>query len=389
MSQKEKLFSCDFIGCNKSFEYKSKLIRHSNVHTEEKLFSCEIKNCDIKFKDKTSLKRHLLTHSSNKNFKCIVENCKAQFKHKNNLSQHLKEYHCNEKKFVCTIDKCNSKFKTKSNLKKHINNLHLNIEPIKCSFLDCAYTSKTIGNLKRHIKQIHNEEKIFACNFSDCEFKCKDSYSLKRHIQSHSEDRPFICNFENCNYKSKQKDSLKKHVKSVHSNTKNKPQKKSENKTSNFFNELNLTYIREFTIKFPLKKSCRIDFFMVINDIIFLIENDERQHRKNLICDEIERMLNANKYLTNDYKNKKRIFIRYNPDLFYIGKRKVFKKNLSEKERILKISELIKSLVNIKDSLPDLSCYYCFYDVNEQGIPIIFENQNFDIEFKKICNCIY
>ena len=100
-------------------------------------------------------------------------------------------------------------------------------------------------------------------------------------------------------------------------------------------------------------------------------------------------MLKANKHLDKQYDSLKRVFIRYNPDTFYIGKKRILKKQLSEQDRVKRVFDLINNIANQKDSLPELSCYYCFYDVNDQGQPKIFENPEFDNDFKNSCSCIY
>lgn len=322
-----------------------------------------------------------------KPFKCTFKGCDKHFKTKGNLWTHLK-IHSNDRPFKCNFEECKYSTKNKSNLKHHITQIHSVERPFKCAFEKCTYSTKKQGSLKIHIKQVHTNERPFKCTFENCEFSFKSQSNLLAHLKIHSENRSFKCKFKECTYSAKRQVYLNKHINKVHSENKDKRQKKSEKQTTNLLSEYEISFERELLIKFCNKKFCRIDFSLIINDVHFLIENDEKQHKYNQLSDEIDRMFNAHKSLKKQHEGRKRVFIRYNPDTYYIDKKRITNKTLTPEERIKKLIDLIHDISSRKEELSELSCYYCFYDVDSQGKLKIFENPEFVDRFKPDCKCI-
>lgn len=52
----QRKFICDWIGCDKSFDYKHALNRHMRVHTGEKPFKCRF--CNYRCAQQTYIKDH-------------------------------------------------------------------------------------------------------------------------------------------------------------------------------------------------------------------------------------------------------------------------------------------------------------------------------------------
>ena len=74
---KTKSYNCDV--CDKSWAYKSELIRHMQVHSGKKDFQYYV--CGKYFARNTNLKKHLIIHTFNaKQFKCDV--CDKHFTQK-------------------------------------------------------------------------------------------------------------------------------------------------------------------------------------------------------------------------------------------------------------------------------------------------------------------
>ena len=97
----DKLFVCDFPGCEKKFKTKFSLCRHNLVHSQEKNYTCEF--CGKKFALLQYLKEHTNTHTSEKPYVCGVAGCQERFSQTGKLSLHrrthpeysLKKYHSN------------------------------------------------------------------------------------------------------------------------------------------------------------------------------------------------------------------------------------------------------------------------------------------------------
>jgi hypothetical protein len=73
------------------------------------------------------------------------------------------------------------------------------------------------------------------------------------------------------------------------------------------------------------------------------------------------------------------IWIRINPDSFKIDDTKI---NMSKKEKIEKVVNLINYLSNIKDTAP-LMIYYCFYNIINNK-PEILKDEKYPEELKQV-----
>jgi len=97
----DKLFVCDFPGCDKRFKTKFSLCRHNLVHSQEKNYTCDF--CGKKFALLQYLKEHTNTHTAEKPYVCGVAGCQERFSQTGKLSLHrrthpeykLKKYHSN------------------------------------------------------------------------------------------------------------------------------------------------------------------------------------------------------------------------------------------------------------------------------------------------------
>lgn len=83
-----KIFSCDI--CDKTFLDKSKLARHSLVHTKEKPFKCAY--CHKLFSLDYNLRTHLRVHSGDKPFICRVAGCNKRFSQSSNMKVHERSH---------------------------------------------------------------------------------------------------------------------------------------------------------------------------------------------------------------------------------------------------------------------------------------------------------
>lgn len=100
------------------FHDKGTIRKHILTHGE-KLFICPIEDCKKKFSEKSKLKRHSLVHSKIKKYKC--SQCGKTFSLAFNLRTHERT-HTGEKPFICNFPGCFRKFSQSSNLSSHLKN---------------------------------------------------------------------------------------------------------------------------------------------------------------------------------------------------------------------------------------------------------------------------
>jgi KRAB domain-containing zinc finger protein len=174
----ERPFSCKI--CEKKFNYKSTLKTHIRLHSGERPYSCKI--CNKKFFLSSNLKTHLTVHSKEKNFSCEV--CKKRFSQRSNLCTHLK-VHTGEQPFSC--EACKRRFSHRSNLKKHLR-VHTGERPFSCEVCKKRFAQRI--DLHRHLG-IHSAERPFSCKL--CKKRFTNPSNLKRHLAVHSGEKNFSC----------------------------------------------------------------------------------------------------------------------------------------------------------------------------------------------------
>lgn len=142
----------------------------------------------------------------------------------------------------------------------------------------------------------------------------------------------------------------------------NKIHKIKETKTLNFLKENRIEFISEDKIPENGCSKYRPDAVIDFVYFIVIIEIDEYQHKNyNNKC-EMTRMIQ----LHQDYGGIPVIFIRFNPDNYYIredDKKKIIKANNKRFGVLLETIKRLENLKKIEDKkLPSLSVCYLFYD---------------------------
>ena len=186
-----KPFTCDVLGCGKSFLKAHKLKQHKNIHVENKsrLF-CHY--CDKSFSDNEYLKRHLLRHTNQeKSHECSF--CHAKFSFRAAYNSHLAT-HSNEKNFAC--DTCPSKFATMNSLKTH-QKIHTG---------DVSSTSLFLEMQNFYFPFFL--QKKFGCD--TCNMRFMSSSQLRRHQITHTGEKPYQCQY--CPKAYGQSNDLVKHL---------------------------------------------------------------------------------------------------------------------------------------------------------------------------------
>ena len=148
--RKENYFTC--LLCGKTFNRKSNLLAHFDIHSSKRAYSCGL--CQKLFRFKSNLTRHAQTHkvrvSSHKCNRCV-----CSFFRREHLERQLKTHDLAGKQgsFFCKI------------CQKQLSNSY---------------------NLVRHTR-IHTSEKSFKCNNRGCKKKFYRSSNLLRHKRTHTE----------------------------------------------------------------------------------------------------------------------------------------------------------------------------------------------------------
>ena len=171
-----KNFECDI--CHKSFNFRSKLIRHQHLHTGVKPYHCKF--CIKQF----SLLHHLQVHE---------------------------RIHTGEKPYKCS--KCKKAFTQSQDLKRH-QRKHTGERPHNCTMCDKSFFQS--GDLKSHFTRRHSIscQKTHKCNMCG---KCfMKSQELKSHTRQHTGEKPYQCDL--CEKSFAQVSNLKRHQKIIHSN---------------------------------------------------------------------------------------------------------------------------------------------------------------------------
>ncbi|XP_056275237.1 zinc finger protein OZF-like [Pseudoliparis swirei] len=146
----KKAFPC--VLCNKTFQYKSRLMKHMIVHTGEipdshRSIKCE--HCGKAFIYKSCLLMHMRTHTGEKPYSCNI--CGKRFTQKSTLNFHLR-IHKGDKPYPCQT--CGKRFAQLSILKSHMR-IHTVKEPIPC--LLCGKTFRRKCDLSVHMSRCHCE----------------------------------------------------------------------------------------------------------------------------------------------------------------------------------------------------------------------------------------
>ncbi|KAH7413492.1 hypothetical protein BKA64DRAFT_355945 [Cadophora sp. MPI-SDFR-AT-0126] len=81
-------FQCDWQTCSKSFNKKSDLQRHYQIHTNERPYSCMTPGCEKKFIQKSGLIVHIRTHTGEKPHQCQYIGCGKRFADSSSFARH-------------------------------------------------------------------------------------------------------------------------------------------------------------------------------------------------------------------------------------------------------------------------------------------------------------
>ena len=163
VSKKEvKKFICDV--CQASFIWESRLRHHMAKHTGEKLFTCNFDGCDKSYRFNGSLSRHYRENHPDPNrkktekeviklFLCQYPDCGMAFKLRAALKTHYR-IHTGEKPFVCSYTHCNRAFSQKASRDRHLKThrkTQNQMTPIQALMLSCCRWARTPRPPRDHV----------------------------------------------------------------------------------------------------------------------------------------------------------------------------------------------------------------------------------------------
>jgi len=131
---------------------------------------------------------------------------------------------------------------------------------------------------------------------------------------------------------------------------------------------------REHYVKFTSKNTvgCRIDYTTIKGNVFFCIENDEHSHEGNPIVDEVNRMIKATEVLQRNGQTLPIVWIRFNPDVYYIDG---VKQTTSNTERFDKVIELMDHMIKHQNELKPMNIIYLFYDQTDYEPNILYDKE--------------
>ncbi|KAG1949972.1 zinc finger and BTB domain-containing protein 40 isoform X2 [Pimephales promelas] len=207
-------YRCEW--CNKTFDFKCRLIKHKKgcALTPGKEQRCS--ECSMPFPTLKSLHQHCMdTHGGppakkKKTEQVPCDMCDKTFKHSSGLLYHKRTEHFEERPYAC--EECGAKFAATSSLKNHMR-LHTGEKPFHCKHCDMSFS--VAAALSYHTKKKHAEGKMYCCQYCSASFA--QSIELTRHVRTHTGDKPYVC--RECGKGFKQANGLSVHLQNFHNIT--------------------------------------------------------------------------------------------------------------------------------------------------------------------------
>ncbi|XP_042622905.1 zinc finger and BTB domain-containing protein 40-like [Cyprinus carpio] len=207
-------YRCEW--CNKTFDFKCRLIKHKKGCALAPGKEQRCSECSQAFPTLKSLHQHCMeVHggppAKKKKTELVpCDMCDKTFKHSSGLLYHKRTEHFEERPYAC--EECGAKFAATSSLKNHMR-LHTGEKPFHCKHCDMSFS--VAAALSYHTKKKHAEGKMYCCQYCSASFA--QSFELTRHVRTHTGDKPYVC--RECGKGFKQANGLSVHLQNFHNIT--------------------------------------------------------------------------------------------------------------------------------------------------------------------------
>jgi hypothetical protein len=189
----------------------------------------------------------------------------------------------------------------------------------------------------------------------------------------HTGERPFTCT--ECEAAFAQGPHLKSHAISYHTAEGQQRRKREEERVAKLLAKAGVDFRREHHVSFGSIQEtfARVDFIIIINGKVIVLEVDEYQHDGYGVACDVARMVKLFEAWLLEGNTLPVRFIRYNPHVFRIdGKRQNVKK-------AVRAARLLKAIQEASEADGDgMQVRYMYYDV-VSGRPAIMQDPTFTI----------
>jgi transcription elongation factor Elf1 len=307
----------------------------------------------------------------------FCDECSYYIDTQERLDSHKYYVHPTEKRvYPCIYEYCDFVGQHPSRTKRHVMTRHSLERPFECNY--CEATFKINETLKQH-EAIHRNELIYHCDI--CEYKTITQSRLTSHKYWHNPNYIYKCHLCDTTTTYNKKSTLLEHIENIHGkDALIGIKKQKEYQTYLFLTKKGLT-LKPYTVNLYtyFQESCLyVDYHFEYDGILYLLEVDEDMHsRYGIECDS-NRMHKILNYMFLIDEKRPIIFLRYNPDKFYLNGIKHTKETY---DRNTRMEELYEFVVNYKSTNP-YAVKYFFYD-SEDDTTIITEHPEYNQYIKQ------
>ena len=164
----ERLFECNFMGCDYATSKSSHLKAHQVVHDKSTKNRLTCSRCDtFTCKRKSELNRHMRARHPPENHR--PDNSSMTYERKA------------QEKFSC--DKCSYSTSSRQHYSRHrLTHMAKSKQLYKCK--SCTFSCATVENLRKHILKTNSHPglKVYSCSQSCCNFSTDESNEYKNHL---------------------------------------------------------------------------------------------------------------------------------------------------------------------------------------------------------------